>query len=193
MESPIQSFAKGIKDRLNIEEERQKEILRYANESGILLRGFLMIGFPDDTEERILTYPQRMLEYGFDEIRVCFATPFPGTPFFEEVKQSGLLPDKIDWSAMTTEAPYLDHPTLSKQQLLTLQKEIILEFYMSERYLEHVVDKTARFPHLKQPWMEYLEFLNGNGVFRDSEMRYTILVDSLARIDCEQERLRCEQ
>lgn len=186
MESPIQSCARKIKDRLNIKEEKQKDILKYANELGILLRAFLMIGLSDDTEERILTYPQQMLEYGFDEIRVCFATPFPGTRFFEEAKQSGLLPDKIDWSAMTTEAPYLNHPNLSKQQLLKLQKEIILQFYMSRRYLEHVVDKTTRFPKLKQPWVEYLEFLSSNGVFRDGETDYTVLIEALVKNNSEQ-------
>lgn len=186
VESPVQSCAKKIKDRLNINEEKQKDILNYANELGILLRAFLMIGLPDDTEERILTYPQLMLEYGFDEIRVCFATPFPGTRFFEEAKQSGLLPDKIDWSAMTTEAPYLNHPTLTKQQLLKLQKEIILQFYMSRRYLDHVVDKITRFPKFKQPWVEYLEFLSSNGVFRDRETEYTVLIEALVKNNSKQ-------
>ena len=189
IESPIQSCARKIKDRLNIKEERQKNIFKYANEVGMLLRAFLMIGLSDDTEARILAYPQQMLEYGFDEVRVCFATPFPGTRFFEEAKQSGLIPDKIDWSAMTTEAPYLNHPTLSKQRLLELQKEIILQFYMSGRYLEHVVDKTNRFPKLKQPWVEYLEFLNSNGVFCGRDTDYTALIEALGKNNSAQKKI----
>jgi len=121
------------------------------------------------------------MSYRLAEKTPCFATPFPGTRFFEEAKQSGLFPGKIDWGAMTTEVPYLNHPTLSKQQLLELQKEIILQFYMSRRYLKHVVDKTTRFPKLKQPWVEYLEFLSSNGVFRNREPDYTVLIEALVK------------
>jgi len=181
VESPIESCVKKIKDRLNMGKERKKYILKYANEIGLLLRAFLMIGLPGDTEESLRTYPQEMIEYGFDEIRVCFATPFPGTRFFNEAKQSGLLPDKIEWSSMTTEVPFLQNPTLTKQQILTLQKEVILQFYSSRRYLEHVVDKTTRFPILKQPWVEFLEFMNSNGVFHNENPMFTALMESLRK------------
>ena len=186
IESPIESRARRIKDHYDPNEMRQREILGYANELGLVLRAFLIIGFPDDTEKSILTYPQHMHDLGVDEIRLGFATPFPGTRFFEEAKQSGLLPDKIDWRTMTTETPYLEHPTLSKQNLLKLQKEIILKFFMSERYSKHVNDKTTRFPKLKQPWIEYLEFLNSKGVFRGRETDYTVLIEVLVKNNSEQ-------
>ncbi len=57
---------------------------------------------------------------------------------------------------------------------------------MSRRYLEHVVDKTTRFPKLKQPWVEYLEFLSSNGVFRDRETDYTVLIEALVKNNSEQ-------
>ncbi len=179
IESPVQSYAKTIKDNLNNTEQEQWEVLNHANSIGMLLRAFLMIGFPSDTEDRILAYPQQMIDYGFDEIRVCFATPFPGTRFFAEAKESGLLPDEMDWSAMTTETPYLNHPTLSKQQLGGLQNEVLLQFYMSKRYAEHVVDKTTRFPRLKQPWVEYLKFLECSGIFRGQESAYIALLGAI--------------
>lgn len=179
IESPIQSYAKKIKDHLNIAAQEQREVLNYANKIGMLLRAFLMIGFPSDTEDRILSYSQQMIDYGFDEIRVCFATPFPGTRFFAETKQSGLLPDEMDWSAMTTETPYLIHPTLSKQQLLGLQKKVLIQFYTSRRYSQHVIDKSTRFPRLKQPWVEYLKFLECGGIFRDQEPEYLALLAAI--------------
>jgi len=179
IETPIQACAQKIKDKFEMNEKKQMEILQKANELGLFLRGFLMIGFPEDTEEKLLTYPKYMLNNNFDEIRVCFVTPFPGTLLFNEVIKSGHIPDNINWSSMTTEKPYLKNTKLSSQHLLKLQKQIIRDFYMSKQYIKHVVNKTSKHPKLKQSFIEFFQFLKKNKIFINHEKEFYMIKESL--------------
>ncbi len=181
IESPHHDFASQIKGEYNLKHGQSENVLKRANELGLILKAYIIIGFPEDTEERILSYPNHLLDHGFDDIRVGFATPFPGTQLHRRTRETGLFPDDIDWNDLTTELPVLTHPKLSRRQLIDLQKKIVRDFYISEEYADHVAKKISQFPYLRQSWQEYFEFLDSNGVFQKHRMESTALLRALEK------------
>ena len=162
--------ADNLKDDYSISKEDYHQILNTADEIGLLIRGYLMIGFPSDTEEKIRNYSIFLRTLSIDEIIVSFVTPFPGTQIWDEYRQC-YLPKDYDFSEFTVETPVINHPILSRQQLLDLRMEVIKKFYLDTAYQERILRKIENFPHLKNSYLEYFEFLEGCGIFKKNQLK----------------------
>jgi len=164
-----------VKGHYSIQRDKYMDILNTANDIGLIIKAFLIIGFPDDTEEKIRHYKDFVLNIPVDEIRVTFITPFPGTVIWKEYKQNNILPKDIDWNDFTTENPVINHKFLTNEQLMALRTEIVREFYLDERYAKHVIDKVSKHHHLKDSFKEYFQFLEEKNIFPNEKPTNTIL------------------
>ena len=156
--------ATNVKGNYYVEEEHCRHILQVANDIGMLIKAFLIIGFPDDTIETIRQYKDFLLENKIDEIRVTFITPFPGTQTWNDYHREGFLTGDYDLSRFTTEMPVIHHPHLDDDTLIKLRSELVLGFYHDTRYVDHIIQKTTKHPHLKHSYLEYLRFLDEKGI-----------------------------
>ena len=161
--------ADNLKGDYTISNEECHKILNKANEIGLLTRGFFIIGFPTDTTEKIKNYNNFLRYVHIDEIIVSFITPFPGTKIWSEYSQY-YLPKNYDFNEFTVNIPVINHPTLSKQELLDLKMEVVRNFYSDRVYQERISKKIDRFPHLKNSYLEYFAFLENCGVFEKSQL-----------------------
>jgi radical SAM superfamily enzyme YgiQ (UPF0313 family) len=152
-----------VKGDYSIHRDKYMEILNKANDIGLIIKAFLIIGFPDDTEEKIRSYKDFILNVPVDEIRVTFITPFPGTAIWEEYRQNGILPKDVNFDDFTTENPVINHRFLTNEKLIALRAEIVSDFYLNEKYAEHVINKVSKHPHLKDSFAEYFQFLEKKG------------------------------
>jgi radical SAM superfamily enzyme YgiQ (UPF0313 family) len=59
-------------------------------------RGYLMIGFPDETPESIEHTASYALSLNLDDFALSVVTPLPGTPVFDEAVERGLLLDTFN-------------------------------------------------------------------------------------------------
>ncbi|MBN1919521.1 MAG: cobalamin-dependent protein [Verrucomicrobia bacterium] len=179
MESPDDDIAQDVKGTYHAEHAGLHEILCYADNLGLIIKAFLIIGFPSETPELIRGYKDLLLDLPIDELRVTFATPFPGTRFYTECIKAGWLPDKPDWAKFTTEQPVLAHPTIPAVELEGLREELVTGFYIDNRYAKHAVSKVTKFPHLIDSWREYFRFLVTKDVFRGREQQAEKLITRL--------------
>ena len=66
---------------------------------------FLMVGFPDETEEDIL----KTIEYAKNStaIFLCLSTftPYPGCESYEKAKEMGMIETELDWSRYSHQSP----------------------------------------------------------------------------------------
>lgn len=176
MESPDDGLAQDIKGAYHAEHAGLHETLDHADSLGLIIKAFLIIGFPRETPDLIRTYKDLLLDFPIDELRVTFATPFPGTRFYAECRNAGWLPRKPDWTRFTTEQPVLAHPTIPDTELVSLREELVTGFYLDDRYACHAVSKIDRFPNLSDSWCEYFRFLVSKGVFRRHEEEAETLI-----------------
>lgn len=98
-------------------------IVQKAKELGIEVRGFFMIGFPNETLEEV----QRTVAYarGLQLAVTNFAivTPLPGTVFYKECVEAGLLNEEtVDFEDFTYGAFDLQLAAVPNEQLRVIRK-----------------------------------------------------------------------
>jgi protoheme ferro-lyase len=64
----------------------------------------------------------------------------------------------------TTEEPVINHPSINKDELVSLQSNIVNDFYTDPKYIEHVKNKIKAHSYLRNSFLEYFEFLINKGI-----------------------------
>lgn len=90
----------------------KKSTLDQAREAARLLRknhidweAFLMIGFPDETEEDIQQTIAFARELKPTNLCMSIFTPYPGSRLFEVARKYGLISNMMDWSRFSHQSP----------------------------------------------------------------------------------------
>lgn len=179
LESLNPDLATSIKGAYAARQAQIRGNLEEADRLGFIIKAFLIIGFPEETAEAIAAYRDRLFDFPIDELRVTFATPFPGTRFFDECRAKGLVERNPDWSKFTTEVPIIRHPSMTDDEIVALREELVTSFYLDQRYAYHVGSKLEKFTHLRASWVEYFKFLDGKGVFAKKQEGLIALLDYL--------------
>ena len=95
----IESANQDIQDERidkRVDLARVPEIIQYAKSKNIEVRGFLMIGFPDETKQSILHTADYAMSLELDDFALSVVTPLPGTPVYDEAIDRGLLSESFD-------------------------------------------------------------------------------------------------
>lgn len=113
----------------------------------IYITGFCMMGFPTETEEELQLTIDVACASRFHTASFFTATPYPGTPLFDYVKQhnpeklAGLNYENVDLSAMNVNLTDLPNETLYNYQRKAMRK-----LFLNPRRLASLV---MAYP---QPW-----------------------------------------
>lgn len=118
--------------RKPIRESHQERIIRICEKLGIKVFGFYILGFVQDTPEtmqRTIQYARRLNTYlaQFD-----IMTPYPGTEYYEEVKDRILTED---WKKYTTYQPVMRLDHVTGQEVLRFKQKAYREYYFSPEWL----------------------------------------------------------
>jgi len=157
IETLEQSTSQFLKRKYKIKEknrfEKTYEIFRLCDKYGIGTRAFLMIGSPNENEEDIKKMLNKLKILLPDEIRIAITTPLPGSGFFEECKEKGLLiysnfPD--DWKHYTTNKLVYKHSYFSLEKIKELGENLFDSYYSSSEYAKHVKEKIRKHQELKE-------------------------------------------
>jgi len=119
--------------RAPIRDDRQRQFIALCRELGIRTVAGFMIGFPDDTVKsirRVLNYA-KMLNPTFANFNIV--TPYPGTGFYEEVKDQ--IIDR-DYSHYSVYRPVLACRSLSGPELQQLHAKCFTSYYFRIPYLQ---------------------------------------------------------
>jgi radical SAM superfamily enzyme YgiQ (UPF0313 family) len=148
--------------------EKTHQALSMIDRYGMINRIYLMIGYAEETREILSEMPWFMKSLPIDQPRLAFITPFPGTPFYETVK------DKIvnhDLSKYSGDVPIIGNPRISSQEYIEIRNSIIRDFYTSPEFRRHVVDKCTRFPRLLGSFRYFVDYLHAHGILGDAAHR----------------------
>ncbi|RKG55471.1 radical SAM protein [Corallococcus sp. AB011P] len=85
----------------NMKMEKLDPIIDYTAQYDILLRGFYMVGFPDETEEELKATIDHAIRSRFTETYFSILCMWPGTKIYEAAVQDGFIPEGA-WTSATS-------------------------------------------------------------------------------------------
>lgn len=158
-ESFVSTFLSKYKKQQTLEDIQHA--LDKINNQGILNRVYIMLGYPNETKEHLQETLEILCSLPIDHPRLAFITPFPGTPFYESVKDQLIT---TDLQYFTGDSPILHNPNISSEEYIELRNNMMQSFYESEQYHSHVNSKCLAHPRLKISFQYYFRFLAENGI-----------------------------
>jgi len=144
------------------------DILDFCNSLGMLVKLYLMIGFPWETEETVREYLEWIPWLRGNQVKISYMTPFPGTAYWE--RYSGQLVTR-DWGAFdTVSMPVVYNPSISVERYHKIRKELFQAYYGSRTYADVTREMLRRFPHYRQSYEEFVSYLRAHEMIRDDEV-----------------------
>ena len=130
IESPSEETLKKY-SRQPIKDDRQREFVAKCREMGIRTVAGFMVGFPEDTSESIM----KVMDYA-RKVNPTFAnfnivTPYPGTEFYDLVKDQ--VAD-FDYSKYSVYEPVMKYENLTATEVADLHAKCFNKFYFRSRY-----------------------------------------------------------
>jgi len=114
--------------------EKTKNAFKMAKECGLMTVASVILGFPEETPETAWATIKFVEEIKPDDVGYYIATPYPGTPMFDYVKEKGWL--KIeDFNKYDTATPTFETPTMSMKELRKIREEALQRFYVHPGYV----------------------------------------------------------
>jgi anaerobic magnesium-protoporphyrin IX monomethyl ester cyclase len=100
----------------------------------------VILGFPGETRDTALQTIKFVEELNPNDVGYYIATPYPGTPMYDFIKENGWL--KItDFDRYDTATPVFESPTLSIRDLEEIREKAYQSFYLRPSYVLRMLSK----------------------------------------------------
>lgn len=150
----IESGDQGVLDRSKkgITIDQIKTAFKLAQKTGMETLGFFMIGLPGETKETIQKTINLAKELDIDLPKVSIATPLPGTEFFDEWKEKGLL-NSFVWSdyVFHTNKRVAQYPGITNEEMTKYYNLFYRKLYLRPSFI----------------WKRFLKGIKTGGIFFD--------------------------
>jgi len=114
--------------------------VKWAKEAGLMAVTSAILGFPGETKETAWETIKLVEKMSPDDVGYYIATPYPGTPMYDLVKEKGWL--KItDFNKYDTATPTFETPTLAMQELREIREQAFQRFYLRPTHILHMFAK----------------------------------------------------
>jgi anaerobic magnesium-protoporphyrin IX monomethyl ester cyclase len=132
----VESGSQAILDAMNkrIKLDQTRLAYKTAHEVGLMTIANTVLGFPGETEQTARETINFIKELDPDDVGFYVATPYPGTPMYEHVKENGWL-RVTDFDKYDTAGPTFETPWLSMKKLADIRYRAYQEFYLRPRYV----------------------------------------------------------
>jgi radical SAM superfamily enzyme YgiQ (UPF0313 family) len=114
--------------------EKIKNSFKIARDCGLMTVASVILGFPEETPETARATIKFVNEIKPDDVGYYIATPYPGTPMYDLVKEKGWL--KItDFNKYDTATPTFETPTMKMKELRKIREDALQSFYVHPGYI----------------------------------------------------------
>jgi radical SAM superfamily enzyme YgiQ (UPF0313 family) len=97
--------------------ENVPALLDRARKNGITVHTFFVVGFPGETRAEMVKTFSFARKLGGDSANFFIATPYPGTPLYEECLEKGLLAKDFSFEGLDVTEGVIEHPEISAAEL----------------------------------------------------------------------------
>ncbi|TRO54887.1 radical SAM protein [Candidatus Bathyarchaeota archaeon] len=132
----VESGSEVILGAMNkgIKLEQTRRAYKTAHEVGLMTIANVVIGFPGETEQTAKATIKFVKELNPDDVGFYVATPYPGTPMYEQVKKNGWL-RVTDFDKYDTAGPTFETPWLTMDKLSEIRYKAYQDFYLRLGYV----------------------------------------------------------
>jgi len=142
----VESGSEAILGVMNksIKLDQTRRAYKTAQEVGLTRIANVVLGFPGETEQTARETIRFVKELNPDDVGFYVATPYPGTPMYEQVKKNGWL-RVTDFDKYDTAGPTFETPWLSMEKLAELRYKAYQDFYLRPGYVLHMMRKGGTY------------------------------------------------
>ncbi|HLD59327.1 MAG TPA: radical SAM protein [archaeon] len=141
-ESGNDEILKAMKKGARATTEQGVKCAQIFKKAGIQVHGTFVFGMPGETVKTM----QKTIDYAkkldIDFVQFSVAQPYPGTEFFEMLKNKGYMKFN-SWSEFLDEdgciQPIFEYPELSKQDMEKTLKSAYKQYYLRPRYIAKAI------------------------------------------------------
>ena len=132
----VESGSEKILGQMNkkIKLEQTRHAFKMTQKTGMMVIASAIIGFPGETEETAWETINLIKELNPDDIGFYVATPYPGTPMYEQVKANGWL-RITDFDKYDTATPTFETPWLKMERIREIRYKAHQQFYLRPKYV----------------------------------------------------------
>ncbi len=113
---------------------------------GLKIHGDFIVGLPGETPETIRRTIEFAKELDCETIQVSVAHPYPGTEFYEYVRQHGYLTEDAMTDECGHQLPNIRYPGLSQADLLDWVERFYGEYYFRPKVIWRIVRRAVWDP-----------------------------------------------
>ncbi len=105
----------------NVRLEYAREVVSIMRRLKMGVYFFFIIGMPGEKEEDIIQTVEYAKDLRPDEAYFSIATPYPGTPLYDQCRERGYIPENYDPTMMRTTQPLIETEHLSREDIKRLR------------------------------------------------------------------------
>jgi radical SAM superfamily enzyme YgiQ (UPF0313 family) len=142
----VESGSEKILDQMHkkIKPEEVRLAFKTAQKVGLMTIASAVIGFPGETEETAWETINFINFLNPDDIGFYVATPYPGTPMYEQVVKNGWL-RVTDFNKYDTATPTFETPYLSMEKIREIKYKAHQKFYLRPSYVFKMMRKGGTY------------------------------------------------
>ncbi|MHA1131361.1 MAG: B12-binding domain-containing radical SAM protein [Candidatus Helarchaeota archaeon] len=134
VESANQQILNNVKKGTSVEQIRNA--FKWCRKLGIDTIASLAFGFPGETKRSVMKTIDFVIDIKPSFVVFAAATPYPGTPFFEDALKNGWIAEvPQDWSRFTLMDPVLELTEITKDELKQILFYAYRKFHLRLQYL----------------------------------------------------------
>jgi len=118
--------------------EKNEKAIKLAKKVGLPVAASFMLGYPGENYETVKQTFEFIHRVKPDIVYLCLATPFPGTDFYNLVKEKGWKLSK-DWVKYDIVTPVFENPSISAESILEMRKNFYDKFYSISYILRNIL------------------------------------------------------
>ncbi|NLE04190.1 MAG: radical SAM protein [Crenarchaeota archaeon] len=142
VESGSETMLRAMNKKINLDQTRQA--FKTAQKIGLITIANVVLGFPGETEQTAKETVNFLKQINPDDVGFYIATPYPGTPMYEQVVQKGWL--KItDFDKYDTAGPTFETPQLSMEKIEKIRYKAYQDFYLRPTYVLKMLRKGGTY------------------------------------------------
>ena len=121
--------------------EQAKAFMKNCKKLGLLVHGDFIIGLPGETHESIERTMQFAEELDCETIQVSIAHPFPGTAFYDYLKERGYLTEHDMSDEFGYQMPNIEYPGLTREEIMEEVERFYGRYYFRPKIIFRIVRK----------------------------------------------------
>jgi len=140
-ESGNEQILKNIRKGVSL--ERARHFTKDCHDLGVLIHGTFIVGLPGETLDTIEQSIRFAREMNPETIQVSLASPYPGTHFYEYVKEHNFLVQDVYNDESGYQRCTVSYPEVSAEEIFAAVERFYRKYYFRPKYFFKAAKKMA--------------------------------------------------